>query len=156
MNIIFQSKLAADCWHNLVEGDQHSAPLRRFMDGFVHSGWGGRSDPQDIPVSPGTAKNPRPYFMDITGYQAELVLSVCGNDAYLLPDGLAEWRTDDGGQKAAFPGGWVTREFDWIIWSYPVDEYGDIVRDVTARKKVMNGGFINHGSHDEPSWSSHT
>ena len=52
------------------------------------------------------------------------------------------------------------REFFWQEYFIPVDEYGYFdhkdVFDRTKHTKGMHGIVLNHGTHEEPSWSIHT
>jgi hypothetical protein len=67
----------------------------------------------------------------------------------------------------------IAREFSWLIYQVPVDRYGvprflrpdSFTRnraDINAHPDYnvavirINGGLINHGTPDEPRWSSHT
>lgn len=51
----------------------------------------------------------------------------------------------------------LCRDFDFCLYSIPVDEYG--VPELTDRTKwhrIFNGGIINHGTSNEPQWGMHT
>ena len=43
--------------------------------------------------------------------------------------------------------------FDVAFYMFEYDEYGNEISDA---KFAFNGGFINHGTKEKPSWSLHT
>ena len=57
------------------------------------------------------------------------------------------------------PDGSLCRDFDFCLYTIPVDEHGYGIPELTDRTKwrrVFNGGIINHGTDNEPQWSMHT
>lgn len=60
---------------------------------------------------------------------------------------------------ASLADGNLCRDFDFCLYSIPVDEHGYGIPELADRTKwrrVFNGGIINHGSSLEPQWSMHT
>ncbi len=53
-----------------------------------------------------------------------------------------------------------THYFDWAVYGLPVDNYGQVQGDPLGQcvnsNRIVNGGLVNHGSLDQPKWSSHT
>jgi hypothetical protein len=150
MNIVFDDKLSATCWHNLMGDPGHRDHLLRWITPFLWGAWS-RSNPGDIPIRDPAETPPRPDWRGTTGHLSVLHIHTCSNDCYVDVDsetGLESFPT------------WFTGEFSWGVYSYPVDDYGCLPpRDQQPRDRahlIIHGGLINHGSHTEPSWSSHT
>jgi hypothetical protein len=65
----------------------------------------------------------------------------------------------------------IAGEFNWAVYGVPVDNYGmagdlDLYLTpnnrpivdlyLTPNNRLIVGGLVNHGSDEDPSWSSHT
>ena len=139
MNVIFDDNIAATCWHNLMRVPEHRDALMNWLLPFLCGAWV-RYDEGDIPVRDPNEAVPKPDWRNNQGRMGELHLRVCSNDCY---------KGDDG---------WFAYEFSWGVYTYPVDGYGQMPDNRPRDREhcAIFGGLINHGTHDEPSWSSHT
>jgi hypothetical protein len=179
MNVKFADKLSATVFHNCLHHEQHktsdgAACLTQFILSKFSGGW--CDQPNDFPVPPVVdytspeVRDPAHRFSQLSqdrladktmrvhahelwrhqgGRMATLIIGVATGDIY--------WAAGD-------PHAW---EFSWQIVAAPVNEYGEPdPKRVPAPKPerwvsgvgevVMNGGLVNHGTHEEPDWHSHT
>lgn len=128
MNIIFANKTSAACWTYLLRLPQHQKALMDFLHGKML------------------------YFATLQGFSADGPLINCSGEMLTL--GISAGSQDvnlvDGEDGRPYP---LTKYFDWHITSQGVDDggypQGEVVREVT-------GGFMNHGTFEEPEWLSHT
>ena len=154
MNVTFADKLSHDTWHNtMCSTDAHREALFRWIAPFISGAWCYADPLTDIPVRPGSAEHPRPDNRHQTGTVSILQIRVNPNDCYLTDAAIGYgWH---GPNTEVYPGLWCAGEFSWVVYTQPVTEYGGQDPGYPY-KHVVHGGLINHGSHNEPSWSSHT
>jgi hypothetical protein len=131
MNVQFTDKLSATCWHHTSMADK-TKYLDNWLLRFFHGGWADRDDdhPEDVPV--------RDLWKRQRGAMGVLVLSV------------------DVSSINRSTGDLIANEFDWAVFAVPVDTYGLMQGDPNANNRLIVGGLVNHGSDEDPSWSSHT
>jgi hypothetical protein len=138
MNIEFADRLSQVAWCYLSSHPDHAESFQDFILTKFTGGW--HTVAPD--VSPDPDHPDRPDWSHQRG--AIITLKIAANthgDAFY-------WSPDEG----EIP---CTREFRWGIFAHPVDRYG-LLDPAAQAKRIINGGFINHGSHAEPRWSSHT
>jgi hypothetical protein len=147
MNIVFDDKLSATCWHNLMGHDAHRDHLLKWITPFLWGAWS-RSNPDDIPIRDANEAPPKPDWRGAKGYMSVLRIRTCSNDCYMDPNSA---------DLESFPT-WFAGEFSWGVYSYAVDDYGMLPETLPRNRAslMIHGGYINHGSHAEPHWSSHT
>lgn len=164
MNIIFADKLTSDCFLHLMQYPQHQdldhGLLPLVIWKLTSGGWGQLRDedygeypprrglgahiidsiPTEDNIEPETTYRPaRPSWSKQRGRVARIRIHVeTGFGALSMHNGLP-----------------IAKEFNWVVESADVDKYGRPAPDTEWRRE-MNGGFINHGTFKEPSWSSHT
>jgi hypothetical protein len=156
MNIKFANKLAHDCWHAMCQDENHHQALLDWAARFLAGSWAGDPSIEHIPQAPDRdPDDPRPDWRNQTGTVSELVISVRIGDTYLLPAHTHTWSDGENDHEFTVPARWATKEFNWAVVTCPVNRFGDIDEPI-GRTRVINGGFINHGTHEDPSWSSHT
>ncbi len=131
MNIEFYDKLSNCCFLNLVQHEQHRPLLDIIVDKLTCGGWNQQHD-GDWQVTP-----ERPDWTKQQGTVARLRIFASARDTELVT------------------GRPLTSAFDWVIESAAVDRYGTVPEGAEWRRQI-NGGFINHGDFDHPSWGSHT
>jgi hypothetical protein len=119
------------------ENDAHYAALSNWIMSFIAGAWSRSADLADIPVREGANEPAKPCSYGQSGTVSTLRIRVCTNDGYLVDDA------------------WCAREFAWSVTAQAVDTYGT-TRDNPEARHVIHGGLINHGTHAEPRWSSHT
>lgn len=136
MNIVFSGKFSESAWHSTLRTPVHRQPLLDWIYGFLAGGWVDRETDLKLKLDDNGLYS-RYDTYNLSGFTGELTVYCNPNDVEVGPHGP------------------IAREFDWIVYAYPVDKYG--TPDRNQGVKLINGGFINH-SHDEfnPSWSSHT
>ena len=133
MNNAFSGKFSESVWHSTLRHPLHRQPLLDWLYPFIAGGWVDRET--DLQTRPNDPTHYDAY--NVTGFTGELVIYCNPNDVDV---------TDNGP---------IAREFDWIVYAFPVDKYG--TPDLNQRVKLINGGFINHSRDpNEPRWSSHT
>lgn len=145
MNIHFDDRLSQIAWCYLASLPQHQEQFDQFLLRHFRGGW--HTVRPDIKSDP---ENPeRPDWAHQTGAIVQLHIAA---DTYWRN---FYWVENDGffdDPEARIP---ATREFNWAICSYPVSPYGQI-ESPSNFTHIINGGWVNHGTHEEPSWSSHT
>lgn len=159
MNIIFADKLTNDCFLHLMQYPQHQdldhGLLPLVIWKLTSGGWGQLRDedygahiidsiPTEDNIEPETTYRPaRPSWSKQRGRVARIRIQVeTGFGALSMHNGLP-----------------IAEEFNWVVESAEVDKYGCVpegVVGVPVWRREMNGGFVNHGTFEEPSWSSHT
>jgi hypothetical protein len=102
---------------------------------FMHGGWCDRDTdhPQDLTT--------RELWKNQRGAMGVLVLSVF--------ESSIDRDTGD----------LIAGEFNWAVYAVPVDSYGQVDNlgsRLTPDNRLIVGGLVNHGSDEDPSWSSHT
>ena len=132
MNVRFEDKFSATCFHNTLDQPGHEY-LGRWLLRFFTGGWcDHESDfPEDLRVLD--------LWTNQHGELGELRIACSTKDAYRHPD---------------FPDVLISDYFDWSIWGLPVDNYGRPKKG--QENRIMVGGLMNHGDLENPSWSSNT
>ena len=131
MNIEFPDRLSAVCFHNMVRDDRHREAFVNWLTPFMWGSWMQDTGPWVLDA------RGKPDWAQQSGRMAKLIISVYNNDIYMTEDGP------------------MAPEFNWYVRDCECDTYGRLP-DVPKWRSVINGGWINHGTHDKPDWSSHT
>lgn len=131
MNVEFPDRLSAVCFHNMVRDAKHREQFMDWLTTFMWGSWMQDSGSWEL------NSRGRPDWAKQSGRMARLVIGVYNNSVYMTEDGP------------------MATEFDWAVQDAEVDKYGQLP-DKPEWQRVINGGWINHGDHEKPDWSSHT
>ena len=134
MNVQFADKLSATCWHHTSMADK-TKYLDNWLMRFFHGGWADRDDDFSDDLTT------RELWKNQHGTLGVLVLSVPVSSIYRDTGDL------------------IANEFNWAVYAVPVDIYGQVDNlgsRLTSDNRLIVGGLVNHGSDEDPSWSSHT
>ena len=134
MNVLFTDKLSSTCWHHTAMNDK-TKYLDNWLLRFMHGGWCDRDTdhPEGVP--------PSELWKNQHGTLGVLCISV---DVSSIDRDTGEL---------------IAGEFNWAVYGVPVDNYGqagDLDLYLARGNRLIVGGLVNHGSDEDPSWSSHT
>lgn len=133
MNVQFSNKLSQMAFCHAMSNPAHFPQLQSWLMRFFQGGW--RTLAGNIPI---TAQG-NPDFQNWTGHSVRLTIHASTNNTKIVDD---------------LP---VTNEFDWRVDLIEIDRYGEDGPTTFDRENlIMNGGLINHGTWEDPDWSSHT
>lgn len=134
MNVQFSNKLSQMAFCHAMSNPKHQPQLQSWLLQFFQGGW--RTLAGDIP----RAENNRPHFTGWEGHLVRLTINARNTDTQIVDD---------------LP---ITKEFDWSVELVPIDKYGEANGDAPFSRAnfVMSGGLVNHGTWEDPEWSSHT
>ena len=142
MNIHFVDKLTSHIWSNMISQPQHAEEMSNWLLRFMQGGWQNVRD-GDFEVIPPRHPDPnlswaKPNYAKQGGTLQTLQIVV---------DHFSMAYDEECGA--------MTTEFNWAVISQPVDKHGE-PDPAKPTERLINGGFINHGTWEEPRWSSHT
>lgn len=138
MNIKFADKLSSHVWANMFDKPEHQKPMLNFLARFFGGGYCNCLE-TDLHLEATPDGEMRPATNEQNGTVQVLHIAVD-----LHSRGYDE-------NFGAF-----TSEFNWAVFSLPVDRYGEPTQRESITNRLIVGGFVNHGTLTAPDWSSHT